>query len=133
MQLNEAYKLDLISRRLDQAYEVMEVADIMIAHDKLNSASRHILYGALSGIKALSLKYNHPTDNHNKMIRWFHMEIIRNGYIDKEYGKIFRYLQKVNLRGDYDKFTRFERDNLSEMLKGMMKLVIEIDSHISSI
>lgn len=133
MQLNEAYRIDLISRRMDQAYEVMEVADIMIAHNKFSSAARHILFGALSAIKALSLKYNRPTDNHNKMIRWFHMEIIRNGLIEREYGRIFRHMQKVNLRGDYDKFTRFEKENLSQMLKGMMRLVIEIDSHISTV
>lgn len=118
---------------MDQAYEVMEVADILISHNKLNSAARHILYGALSGIKALSLKYNMPTDNHNNMIRWFHMDIVKNGIIDKEYGRMFRHIQKVNLRSDYDKFTRFEKENISEMLKDMMRLVIEIDCHINSL
>lgn len=131
MQLNETFRLDLISKRMDQAYEVMEVADIMISHGKLSSAARYLLYGALSSVEAISLKYHQPTDNHSQMIRWFHQQIIAKGHMDKEYGQILRYLQKVNLRSDYDKFTRFEKDNLSVMLKEMMKLVIEIDCHIN--
>jgi len=118
---------------MDQAYEVMEVADIMITHGKFNAAAIYILYGALSSVEALSLKYKEPTDSQNHMVRWFHKQIISCGHIDKEYGQILRYLQKVNLRSDYDKFTRFEKENLSEMLKSMMKFVIEVDCHINSL
>ncbi len=133
MQLDETFRLNLISKRMDQAYEVMEVADIMISHGKLDSAARYILYGANSSVEALSLKYNQPTDNQNMMIRWFHNSIIKNGHMDKEYGQILRHLHKVNLRSDYDKFTRFEKDNISELLMTMMKFVIEVDYHINNL
>jgi uncharacterized protein (UPF0332 family) len=90
MTLEEQTRADLIKYRLEQARETIEVVDLLLKNDKLSTAVNRIYYGMYYSILALALQNNFETSKHQQLIGWFNKEFIRNGLIEKEYGRMLR-------------------------------------------
>lgn len=80
----------LISHRVQQAKETIELAKFLVEANKLEVSVNRIYYGMYYALSALALKHNFETSKHAQLIGWFNKEFVAPGLIDQKFGKILR-------------------------------------------
>jgi len=130
MTLEEQTRADLIKYRLEQARETIEVVDLLLKNDKLSTAVNRIYYGMYYSILALALQNNFETSKHQQLIGWFNKEFIRNGLIEKEYGRMLRDAFENRTYGDYDSFVVFDKDSVLIFYSEMKDFIEKIEAYI---
>lgn len=78
------------------------------------------MYYALT---ALALKNGFETSNHGQLIGWFNKEYILNKRLDPYFGKILRNAFHNRIKGDYDAFIDFPRNEVDLMLLEMTDFI----------
>ena len=118
----------LIKYRIQQAKEIIELAEFLINSNKLIVAVNRIYYGMYYALTALALKHRFETSKHAQLIGWFNKEFVAKNLVDKEYGEILRNAFQNRTKGDYDAFVEFPQQEVDVMLKEMKQFIIEIES-----
>lgn len=118
----------LIKYRIQQAKEIIELAEFLINSNKLIVAVNRIYYGMYYALTALALKHRFETSKHAQLIGWFNKEFVSKGLVDKKYGEILRNAFQNRTKGDYDAFVEFPQQEVDVMLKEMKQFIIEIES-----
>ena len=118
----------LIKYRIQQAKEIIELAEFLINSNKLIVAVNRIYYGMYYALTALALKHRFETSKHAQLIGWFNKEFVAKDLVDKKYGEILRNAFQNRTKGDYDAFVEFPQQEVDEMLKEMKQFIIEIES-----
>ncbi len=118
----------LIKYRIQQAKEIIELAEFLINSNKLIVAVNRIYYGMYYALTALALKHRFETSKHAQLIGWFNKEFVAKDLVDKKYGEILRNAFQNRTKGDYDAFVEFPQQEVDVMLKEMKQFIIEIES-----
>lgn len=118
----------LINYRIQQAKEIIELAEFLINSNKLIVAVNRIYYGMYYALTALALKHRFETSKHAQLIGWFNKEFVAKNLVDKKYGGILRNAFQNRTKGDYDAFVEFPQQEVDVMLKEMKQFIIEIES-----
>lgn len=118
----------LIKYRIQQAKEIIELAEFLINSNKLIVAVNRIYYGMYYALTALALKHKFETSKHAQLIGWFNKKFVAKGLVDKKYGGILRNAFQNRTKGDYDAFVEFPQQEVDVMLKEMKQFIIEIES-----
>jgi uncharacterized protein (UPF0332 family) len=126
--MKDSDRHSLIQYRIRQAKETIELADFLIASNKLAVAVNRIYYGMYYALTALALKYNYETSKHAQLIGWFNKEFVSNDLLDKKYGKILRNAYQNRTKGDYDAFVDFSRAEVEELLNEMKQFISAVES-----
>lgn len=132
MTIDEHDKDELISYRLEQAKDTINVVGFLIENDKLSTAINRIYYGMFYALLALGLKFNFETSKHQQLIGWFNKEFIRTELIEKKYGRILRDAFENRTSGDYDSFVVFEQADLVLLFTDMKDFIERIETFIRS-
>jgi uncharacterized protein (UPF0332 family) len=124
-------KNQLIKYRLEQARDTVQVAALLIGHNKLPAAVNRIYYGIFYSLLALGLKYDFKTSKHLQLIGWFNKEFISTQKIETEYGKILKKAFESRTSGDYDIFYEFETEDVRNLFDEMQLFVSRIERYIT--
>lgn len=116
----------LIEYRLQQSIDTIELANFLVASDKLVIAVNRIYYGMYYALTALALKNRFETSKHLQLIGWFNKEYISSQRLDQKFGKILRNAFQNRTKGDYDAFVKFDKTEVEIMLKEMAEFIEEI-------
>lgn len=125
--INENDRSFLISYRMQQAKETIELVKFLIDSDKLFIAVNRIYYGLYYSVTALAIKNQFNTSKHIQLIGWFNKEYISSGIADKRFGKILRIAYLNRTKGDYDAFVSFEKEEVIQMYYEMSDFIEEIE------
>jgi len=132
MTIDDEERNNLISYRLDEAFESIEDVRLLIEHERLRSAVNRIYYGMFYSLLALGLANNYETSKHTQLIGWFNKEFIHSGLIDPKFGKIINKAYNRRTKGDYDIFIDFDKEVIAEMFGEMQDFIKKIKEFINS-
>jgi uncharacterized protein (UPF0332 family) len=123
--INESERQFLISYRLQQADDTIELAEFLKDSNKLVVSVNRIYYGMYYSLTALALKHKFETSRHAQLMGWFNKEFVSTGKIDKKFGKSLRNAFQNRTKGDYDAFIDFSMPEVENMLQEMKDFVFE--------
>jgi uncharacterized protein (UPF0332 family) len=119
-------KSEYIWYRFNRSLESLDDARIMIENKRWNTAINRLYYACFYAVIALLLKNDIETQTHNGARSRFSEEYIKNGVIDKKFGKLFSQLSDFRQKGDYGDLFDFED-------KIVLPLVGPVEEFISEI
>ena len=120
----------LINYRLEQAKDTVELSQFLINSNQYTIAVNRIYYGMYYAVAALALKHRFETSKHSQLIGWFNKEFIASGKIDPVYGKILRNAFNKRIKGDYDAFVYFEKEEVLNLQKEIEEFIKALKSLI---
>ncbi len=96
-----------IDYRLEKSDETLEVARILVEHQKWNSAINRIYYAVYYAVSALLFRDELSTKTHAGVKSQFFLGYIKDGPIDARFGKVYSDLFDWRHKGDYNDFFDF--------------------------
>lgn len=133
MSLTDSEKKKLISHRIKQAHEIINVVELLINNNELATAVNRIYYGMFYSLLALGIKFGFETSKHQQLIGWFNKNFIHTGKIDIKYGRILRNAYEHRMKSDYDAFVQYYMEDIKIMLSELIEFINEIERIISNI
>jgi uncharacterized protein (UPF0332 family) len=124
--ISEQDRDSLLSYRLSQATDTIELARFLINSNKLTVAVNRIYYGMYYSLTAPALKHKFETSKHHQLIGWFNKEFVATKLVDTKYGKMTRNSFQNRRKGDYDAFVIFTTEEVESMLFDMIEFIDEI-------
>ncbi|MBC8527058.1 MAG: HEPN domain-containing protein [Candidatus Cloacimonetes bacterium] len=132
MTLEAKDREELIKYRIERAKDSINDVQFLIENNKLTLAVNRIYYGIFYILSALSLKHKFITSKHSQLLGWFNKTFVKEGIIDKKYGRFIHEAYDKRSKGDYDDFVTFSRDEVKGMLKNMKDFIARIENLILS-
>ena len=88
MTLEEKDREELIKYRIVRAKDSINDVQFLIENNKLTLAVNRIYYGIFYILSALALKHKFITSKHSQLLGWFNKTFVKEGIIDKKYGRL---------------------------------------------
>lgn len=126
--INEQDRESLITYRIEQAKDTIDLSDFLIKSEKLTVAVNRIYYDMYYALTALALKNSFETSKHSQLIGWFNKEYVSTSRVDKKYGRILRNAFRNRSKGDYDAFIIFIKQDVLKMQEEMIDFIEIVDS-----
>lgn len=101
-QLSDADRLEIVKYRLEKASRTYDEAIGSIANKYCETAANRLYYAAYYAVSALLIAYKYEASTHNGVIQMFGKAFLKDGIIDKSYGKTFNQLFSLRQTGDYE-------------------------------
>jgi len=124
-------KGDLIKYRLSRSKDTYEDAKILADKERWNSAINRLYYSAYYAVIALLLKHDFKPTSHNGAKSVFSEHFIKNGIMQKEYGKLYSQLFTWRQKGDYDDLFDFDKDKVISYFEPVKRLIEIIENKIN--
>lgn len=102
----------IIHYRIERAYEALEEAELMIAHQHYTSAANRLYYACFYATSALLTRYEMSAARHSRVIALFNQHFIRTKIVDAEVGKTLNRLFDLRNRGDYEPLVRLSEEEI---------------------
>lgn len=126
MTLAENDRETLIKYRIEKAESTIKDVEFLIKNDKFEISVTRIYYGIFYILSALALKYNFNTSKHQQLIGWFNQTFVKEGVLDKKYGRIVHKAYDKRSKSDYGDFVEFSRDEVEELFNEMKEFIERI-------
>ena len=81
---------------------------------------------------ALALKYKFDTSKHGQLIGWFNKTFIKNGFIERRYGKILREAFDFRQQGDYGTYTVITKADVENKFELMNEFIDKLENFVLS-
>ncbi len=101
-QLSDTDRIEVVRYRLEKADRTYKEAVGSIKNGYVETAANRLYYAAYYAVSALLISYKYEASTHNGVIQMFGKAFLRNGVIDKKYGRTFNQLFSLRLTGDYE-------------------------------
>ena len=131
MTITEKDRETLIKYRIEQAHEAIEDAQLAINNNKLKMGVNRIYYGMFYILAALALKYRFKTSKHKGLIAWFSKTFVKDGKIDRKYGRMIRDAFVRRSDGDYGAFVTFVKEDVLKSFEDMKDFISTIEEYMN--
>ena len=121
---------DLVTYRINRAFETLHEADKMIENQFWNASINRIYYACFYAVSGLLLKKGVDTSTHKGIRQMFGLHYVQTGLISKGYARFFSDLYDRRQTGDYDDFVLYDEEISKKLLSIAKEFVLEIDSLI---
>ncbi len=126
MTLNEKDREELIKYNIERANKAINDVEFLIENQKYHLATNRIYYGIYYILSALALKHFFQTSKHTQLIGWFNKNFVKNGILEKRFGKYIQNAFEQRMEGDYGTFVNFEKEEIDNSLKEMKEVINRI-------
>jgi uncharacterized protein (UPF0332 family) len=126
MTLNEKDKKELIKYNIERANKAINDVEFLIENQRYHLATNRIYYGIYYILSALALKHSFQTSKHTQLIGWFNKNFVKNGILEKRFGKYIQNAFEQRMEGDYGTFVNFEKEEIDNSLKEMKEVINRI-------
>lgn len=123
---NNTQKDDLIKYWMEKADESLQSARSEYQKERLSFAMNRIYYSAFYALTALFKSKDKVFRKHKGLRSALHRELIRQGTLDKSWGKFFDEVFESRQRGDYIPMVRFENEQVEYLLEQANIFLAEI-------
>ncbi len=117
---------ELARYRMERAGQTREEAEILFSNGKYNGAMNRIYYSIFYAVGAVLILEGLSSAKHSGTISLFLSRFVKENKAPEETGKFLRDMFKFRSRGDYDDFTEFTSEQVSESLR-------ELDVQLSTL
>jgi uncharacterized protein (UPF0332 family) len=121
---------DYIKYRFQRAEESLDDAVILAEKKKWNAVINRLYYSCFYAVIALLLKNNIETQTHDGARTQFGRMFVKNGKIDKKYGKVFTKLFDYRQKGDYGDLYDYDEKIVMPLFEQVKEFIEEIKKHI---
>lgn len=121
---------DYIKYRFHRAQESFDDALILAEKEKWNSVVNRLYYACFYAVISLLLKHDIETQSHDGARTQFGLHFIKNGKIDKKYGKLFSKLFDFRQKGDYGDLYDYDEEVTKPLIEQSKDFIKEIAKHI---
>lgn len=132
MTLTDKDRETLIQHYKDKTREAIENVNFLIENDKLSLAAHQIYYGVYYMLSALALKNHFKTSKHLQLIGWFNKKYVKDGVIDKQYGRWVREAYENRMEGDYNVLFHFAKEKVEQSFVEMKEVIAELEKLIDA-
>ena len=130
--MKEETKKEYIKYRLDKAFESLNDAKLLAQNKRWNACINRLYYASFYGVIALLLTDNYNGQTHDGVRNQFNLRFIKEGTIDKEFGKLYTKLFDWRQKGDYGDLFDFKEEQVSPLIDPTEKLLLTIENIIRS-
>ncbi|MCD4665720.1 MAG: HEPN domain-containing protein [Bacteroidales bacterium] len=113
--IQERDRKELIKYRLEQTVKALEDAKLLIDNSSFSADINRVYYAIFFTTTALALKNNFKTSKHQQLIGWFNKAFIKEGKVDKKYGKIIRKAFEYRSEADYGEYVNFSENQVQKI------------------
>jgi uncharacterized protein (UPF0332 family) len=121
---------DLISYRINRAFETLNEAGKMIENEYWNASVNRIYYACYYSVSGLLLKKGIDTSTHKGIRQMFGLHFVQTGVVSRDYGKFFSDLFDRRQTGDYDDFVLYDKEIANRLFLLAKDFVSEIEKII---
>jgi len=133
MTLNKEEKKTLSKYRLEKAERLLEDARLLFKESRWESSVNRSYYAALSAAKAALILFGVDPKTHEGVKTMVNKNLISDGLIGQEYGKLFRNLLSEREDADYTDYVMIDAADAEEALQNASILIEKIKEVISSV
>ena len=128
MTLKEQDRAALISYKIERAIETIKTAENVFNIDDLYTVVNRIYYACFYAVSALLLTKNLSSKTHDGTKQLFGKYFIKEGIIDKEYGKFYNQILGSRQESDYGSSpVRFSKQEVENNLRKAKEFIQEIN------
>ncbi len=124
--MNEQTKTDYIKYRLEKAFESLNDAKLLAQNQRWNSCVNRLYYAAFYAVIALLLIENYDGLTHDGTRSQFNLKFIKDGKIQKDFGKLYSKLFDWRQKGDYGDLFDFNEEQVLPLIEPTENLLMEI-------
>jgi len=107
---------DYIRYRMQRAEQTLEDARLLVENEKWNAAVNRLYYACFYAVSALLLKNGFSSQTHDGARTLFGQHFVKNGLVEKKYGKLYSKLFDHRQKGDYGDLYDFDRDAVEPLM-----------------
>lgn len=123
-------KNDYIRYRFRRSVESFEEAQILATNKRWNSVVNRLYYSCFYAVIALLLKHDIETQTHDGARIQFGLNFVKNGIIEKKYGKLFSKLFDFRQKGDYGDLFDFDEETVLVLINDVDEFIKRIQELI---
>ncbi len=123
-------KDDYINYRIEKSSEIFDDAMLLAQNQRWNSCVNRLYYSSFYLVSALLYKKNVKAETHNGTKTQFFLNFVKNGPLEKSFGRLYAHLFDWRQETDYADFIDFDGDTVLPLLDEVKKLNEEIHNLI---
>jgi uncharacterized protein len=121
---------DYINYRLQRAEESYADALILADNGRWNAVVNRLYYSCFYAVTALLLRNDIETQTHDGSRTQFGLNFVKNGKLDKKFGKAYSKLFDMRQKGDYGDLYDYDKDTVMPLIKSTREFIDELIKHL---
>ena len=121
---------DYIKYRYKRAEESFEDALLLAENKRWNTVVNRLYYSCFYAVVALLIKNNIESTTHDGSRTQFGLNFVKNGLIDKKYGKLYSKLFDYRQKGDYGDLFDYDEETINPLIDQVREFLDEIKKHL---
>ncbi|OQX52660.1 MAG: hypothetical protein B5M53_08040 [Candidatus Cloacimonas sp. 4484_209] len=117
---------EVISKQLEQADEMLADAKLLLAEDRLRSATNRAYYAMFDAATAILVRLDVKCKSHKGVLNQFSQYVVKSGLVDKELGKNLQRAYDMRQKSDYDFFAIITEEDAEKIVKNAEEFINEI-------
>ncbi len=128
--MNEANRKEIVKYRLSRAHDTLQELEILVENQLWNTAVNRLYYACYYAVIALLISKEIKAQTHTGVRQMFGLHFIKNGTIDKEFGRYYSKIFDKRQTGDYDDFIDYTEEDVIALHKPAKECISEINKLI---
>ncbi len=117
---------EVISKQLEQADEMLIDAKLLLAEDRIKSATNRAYYAMFDAATAILTKFDIKCKSHKGALNQFSQYVVKKGLVDKEFGKNLRRAYDMRQKSDYDVLATITEEDAENLVKNAEEFIEEM-------
>lgn len=121
---------ELLKGYLDVSKDKLDSAEILFKHEKYDDAISRAYYAVFHCAQALLLSIGVKAESHSGVRQLFGFHFIKEGRLDKKFGRYLKSLKDERENGDYGIFTLIERKDAQKAIREAKEFIITTERYL---
>jgi uncharacterized protein (UPF0332 family) len=125
-------RIEYVNYRIETAYQTFEAAKVLSDNGFWNSAVNRLYYSLFYAVNALLVFNEIQTKSHSSTKSQFSLHFIKNGKLDKKYGRLLSELFDWRQKGDYENIFDYKQDDVLPLFPQVREMIEKIENEIKN-
>jgi hypothetical protein len=121
---------ELLNAYINVSKDKLESAEILFKHKKYDDAISRAYYAVFHCAQALLQSIGVKAESHSGVRQLFGLHFIKEGRLNKKFGKYLKNLKDERETGDYGIFTLIDREDAQEAIKEAREFITETEKYL---
>jgi len=121
---------EILKGYIDASKDKLDSAEILFKHEKYDDAVSRAYYAVFHCAQALLLSIGVKAESHSGVRQLFGFHFVKQGRLDKKFGRYLRNLKDDRENGDYGIFTLLEKEDAKEAMKEAQEFIIATERYL---
>jgi uncharacterized protein (UPF0332 family) len=121
---------ELLNAYINVSNDKIESAEILFKNKKYDDAISRAYYAVFHCAQALLQSIGVKAESHSGVRQLFGLHFIKEGRLNKKFGKYLKNLKDEQENGDYGIFTLIDREDAQEAIKEAREFIAETEKYL---